>query len=600
MYQLFSSKFIFALVVVGIAGYGFAQPFVWPSNYAPTAQQGGTIREVSIGDFSTFNIVLSETSSETSVLNMITGPSLVYRDWLGTRTFKSETGEYNLLWASKIEEVRDEQEFIVTLKQGWKWSDGVEMTADDLVTTARIVADPDVLANSRPCAVTAEEEPIIYEKLNTYIVRIVYPKPEVNAIANTCYTMPAHIFGAAYDQGGAEAVKALWGIDTPLEQIVSGGPYLLSEYSPGQRLVLKKNPAFGQAVQAADGSSLPGPDEWIVTIVEDRNAQLALCSTGQCSFYYPTSLDEVSAMVEVVENGVVAGVILPEIGPAATTDHLFYNFNNTDICKSEMFSNTSFRQAINTMIDRQALIDAALGGLGFPGYDYQSQAAVPFDAPQLRNVPFEFDPERGVALLKSIGFTELGADGVLLNSDTGCRVEFDIQWNAGNTRRSQEVQIIAQTAAEYGVKINPKEVTMEVWNDAWRGTSLPRAHDFDAQIGALLGADIDNPAGINIFPIAANLNGWNKSKADAQPWEILIDRLSNQMNQELDLETRIAIYNERAQLMRDYLPLTPLVSLTFSFYHQNLGNVYPEDKLDANSIAAPYSPGTFRQLLTAP
>jgi peptide/nickel transport system substrate-binding protein len=599
MVHVFTRKLITALAFAVLSSYALAQTFSWPETYAATAKQGGTIQEVTVGDMTTFNPLLPTSAAEIALLGMITGPRLVYRDWLGTRTFKNDVGDYNLLWADLVEEVRREQEFVITVKRGWKWSDGTEMTVDDIITTARIVADLEVGANSRICSVTAEEEPIRYEKIDTYTMRVVFPKPQVNAIDMICFTLPSHIFGPAYAQGGAAGVQALWGIDATLNDIVSGGPYLLSEFLPGERVAFRKNPFYGEFVEAADGSPLPGPDEWVVTITEDRNAQLARCATGQCSFYYPATLDEVAAMQGALDSGSIEGTLLAELGPNTTTDYLFYNFNNTTICKAQLFRSTAFRQAINFLIDRQALIDAALGGLGFAGYDYQSAAAAPFDAPFLRARPFEFDPERGVQLLNALGFTELAEDGVLMNPDTGCRVDFDIQWNAGNTRRAQEVEIIRQTAIDYGVKINPKEVPSEWWNNAWRGTQLPRAFDFDAQIGALVGGDVDNPSGINVFPVAANLNGWNKSRADAQPWEILLERLSNQMNQELDLEARVEIYNERALLLRQHLPLTPLVSLPFNFYF-NMGNVYPLDKMDAKSIEGPYYPGADRALLTTP
>jgi ABC-type transport system substrate-binding protein len=149
------------------------------------------------------------------------------------------------------------------------------------------------------------------------------------------------------------------------------------------------------------------------------------------------------------------------------------------------------------------------------------------------------------------------------------------------------------------VSITPREVTVEVWGDAWSGTELPRAHDFDAQIGALVGGDIDNPSGDNVLRIASNLNGWNKSRADAQPWELLMDRLTVEMNETLDLDARIALYNERAEIMREHLPLIPLVSPSFHFYH-NMGNVWPVEAMDSNSIQSPYRPGGSRGELTAP
>ncbi|MGL4610231.1 MAG: ABC transporter substrate-binding protein [Trueperaceae bacterium] len=588
------------MLLVMTATIGMAQPFTFPENYAPTATPGGTIQETTFGsDVTTFNPAIISSATDRAIIGMMMGPTTVYRDWLGNRSYRKEDGSFNLFWASNIEEVVLEQEYIVTLKEGWKWSDGTEMTADDVEASFKIFGDAEVEAGAYACSVV-DEQPVEFEKLGTYQYRFRLPQPQVNAIINNdCANfgglLPAHIFMPVYEAEGAAGIKALWGVDTPVDQLVSGGPYKIVEYRPGERLTFEKNPLFGEFIKAADGTPLPGPDTWTVTPTEDRNAELALCSTGQCSFYWPTTLDEVSAIQQAVDNGTIPGQFYPDIGPSTSIDFMFYNFNSTDTCKSEMFRNTTFRQAINLMIDRQALVDAAVGGLGFPAKDAQTDAAAPFNAPDLPE--FEFNPDRGVELLNSIGFTELGDDGVLVNPDTGCRVEFDIQSNAGNTRRSQLSLVMSQTAAEYGVKINPKEVSVEVWQDSWGGNSLPRAHDFDAQIGGIAGGDIDSPASTETWLIGADLNGWNKSKADAQPWEILMERTTVAMKGELDLEKRIALYNERAQIIRDELPITPLIARSFHFYH-NVGNVFPLDKMDAKSIESPYFPGNDRSVLT--
>src|SRR5690606_8621456 len=205
-----------------------------------------------------------------------------------------------------------------------------------------------------------------------------------------------------------------------------------------------------------------------------------------------------------------------------------------------------------------------VGGLGFPAKDWNTEAAAPFDAPNLP--PFEFDPERGVELLASIGFTELGPDGVLRNPATGCRVEFDLQYNSGNNRRAQLAVIVSQTLAEYGVQVNPREVSSEIWSNSITGTAegfdpaRGRTVDYDAQIWGLAGGDIDNPHFENGLRLGSNLNAWNKSREDFASWELLMDRLTAQMVAELDLNKRIEIYNERAELMREFLPITPLIS----------------------------------------
>ncbi|MEM6431669.1 MAG: ABC transporter substrate-binding protein, partial [Deinococcota bacterium] len=414
--------------------------------------------------------------------------------------------------------------------------------------------------------------------------------------------LPAHIFMPVYEEQGAAGVKALWGVDTDPSEIISGGPYLISEFRPGERLVLEKNPMYGQFVQAADGSPLPGPDTWNITITEDRNAELSLIVTGQANFYWPTTLDEVRAVNEAVNGGTIGGEFFPNISPSTSVDFITYNFNSTDECKRTMFREPMFRQAVSTMIDRDSLVQAAVGGLGFPARDYNGDAAAPFHAPDLP--PFEFNPDAGVDMLAEIGFTELNADGILFNPETGCEVAFDLQFNSGNNRRGQLAQVISQTVAPFGVSINPLEVSVDIWQESIVGDldydeTGERTRDYDAQIWGLAGGDVDNPSSVNVLGLNTNLNSWNKSATDVEDWEVEMSEISYQMDGTLDLDERVALYSQRAQIMRDFLPITPLINQSFHIY-TNMSNSWPEDNLDANSIESPYRPSGFRNTLAAP
>lgn len=580
----------------------FAQPYVYPEAYAATVKEGGTIAEDLFGDFTTLNPILISSAQESAVLGVTSGPGLVYRDWLGTRAFRNADGDWNMFWAKEIEEVQPDQEFVITVREGWLWSDGTEMTADDAIAAALIIGDADVQSNSYGCAYV-DADPVSYEKISTYQYRMTLPRPVTNSLAvKDCGTVPAHVFMPVYEASGAEGVRAMWGVDTAPGDMVYGGPYVISEFRPGERIVLAKNENF-DSMLAADGSPLPGPDAWVASFAQDQNAILSNVITGQSSFYWPTTLEQVRAIKEALTGGSIQGELYDNVGQDSLVDFMTYNFNNMNECKRDMFRNASFRQAVSMMIDRDALVEGALGGLGFPAKDFNSEAAKPFDAPHLGPLPH--DPEGALDLLASIGFTDMGADGVLRNPDTGCRVEFDLQFNTGNNRRAQLALIISQTLADYGVKVNAREVSTEIWSDSITGTTegfdpeQGRMVDYDAQIWGLAGGDIDNPHSQNVLMLGVNLNAWNKSRTDVQSWEILMDRLSADMITELDLDKRVAFYNERADIMRQYLPITPLASPAFNFYH-NLGNVWPVENLDASSIESPYNPGGYRSTLMAP
>jgi peptide/nickel transport system substrate-binding protein len=577
-----------------------AQPFVWPAGYNPSEGALGTVQETIFSDINTLNPYLTGSATETAVLGLYAGPALTYRDWLGTRSHRNADGGFNLYFAQEIEEVVQEQEFVITLREGWFWSDGVEMTADDAIASFVYHGDPAVQSNGFGCSVVGND-PVEFEKLSRYQYRIRLPAPQVNAIvANDCANsnglLPAHVFMPVYENEGPEAAAALWGVDADVSQLVSGGPYVLTEFRPGERLVLEPNPVFNDFVQTADGSPVPGAGSWVVTQTADQNAELSLVVTNQVSFYWPTTLDQVRAVQEAVTNGTIDVNFYPNISPSTSVDFITYNFNSTDTCKSDMFRERDFRRAMSLLMDREAMVQAAVGGLGFAAKHQNTDVINPFTS---EVADFEFSPTRALELLAGIGFTETDSDGVLLNPDSGCRVEFDLQFNSGNERRGQLALVAAQTAAEYGVKINPREVSTQIWVDSITGTTMPRTVDYDAQVWGLSGGDPDNPSSRNVLRIASNLNSWNKDSGNVEAWELLMDQLTVQMDQTLDLAQRVEVYQERSALMREWLPLTPLIAQSFHFY-ENLANDWPTDALNAVSIQSPYNPANFRENLALP
>ena len=79
----------------------------------------------------------------------------------------------------------------------------------------------------------------------------------------------------------------------------------------------------------------------------------------------------------------------------------------------------------------------------------------------------------------------------------------------------------------------------------------------------------------------------------------LLESNVSKMNETLDLNERVAVYNERSELMRQYLPMTPLISPAFHVY-TNMSGTWSVEALDANSIQSPYRPGGFRGHLAQP
>lgn len=577
-----------------------AQPFQWPEAYAATSRQDSIVNTGLSSDLTSFNVLLSvDAVTETLISNSLGGPTILYRDWAGNKRLQQDNGTWNMFWAQNIEEVTPYQEYIITLREGWRWSDGEIMDVDDIVATHTLQRDPATESENYDCSVI-DDDPVGIEKISQYQYRITLPKPMVNSLGRTdCRIIPEHIYMPIYEAEGAQGVKSLWGVDSDVATIVSGGPYVIKELLPGERLVLEPNPYYGEQVKAADGSALPGAKEFIVHFVEDTNAELSLVITGRLDYFYPADIDQLASISAAIRNGSIDGKLYANLGPSTLVDMISYNFNNEDSCKSSMFRDVRFRQAMSLLINRQELVETALGGAGIAAKDILTSASLPFGAEFLGDFPF--NPEAGLELLTAMGFTELNDDGILMNPETECLVDFTLQYNNGNTRRSQVAIFIAQSLSPYGVKITPRGATSEIWMGSIFGgkdydRTGKRSVDYDAQIWALAAPDVDSPSLAAALTLQGNSNSWNKSKVDIAPWELQLDSLTKQMDRTFDFDKRVEVYRQRAELMREYLPFTPLIAPNFHFY-TGLSNNWADESLDAISIDLPYRPGNFISLL---
>ena len=87
---------------------------------------------------------------------------------------------------------------------------------------------------------------------------------------------PRHALEAALEGGTfAEA----WGLKTPPADMPCLGPFVLRSYTPGQRVVLDRNPRYWR--RDASGMALPYLDRLTLEIVPDRNAEALRLVSGQ-------------------------------------------------------------------------------------------------------------------------------------------------------------------------------------------------------------------------------------------------------------------------------------------------------------------------------
>lgn len=546
------------VLALAMVGTGLTAPFVYPSAWTAdpnTAnKRGGELRMGTFTDYKVLNpFLVADDADVTSI--MAQGAALFVLDPV--------TDEYVPKMAEAMPVVSNgEKRFVVKLRKGMKFSDGHEITANDFVTTMQIAVDPKI-SSKLSDYYSVRGRPISVRKLDTYTLQFDFPAVSALAYAKMSVApWPEHIFGKAYRSGGANAVKALWPLGTPADQLVSPGAWKVQEIRPGQRTVLARNPYFGEWNKDSKGNALPYLDRLSYTLYGDANEMLKGYLGGKIDLFSPRNTDHLAQVKKAIESKAINATLLPGVSPNAENDWIAFNWNRgDDPWKQRLFRDSRFRKAMSYIANRDAMVKQARGGLGVPVY-----TAVPpvFKNYQFADTPkFAYNLSAAAKLLADIGFSNKNKDGYLVD-DSGKVLEYDLLTQDGNIAREQEARIFAADAKKVGVKVNIKPMEFGALVKILMEQGDKRK--FDAVLLSIVGSEREWPFVQGYMECGGSLHVYNQPKNSAclTPQESSIQRLYSQGETTLDSAARRKI---GAQLVKAEADLQPLVYLTAGVYN---------------------------------
>ncbi|TYP89591.1 ABC transporter substrate-binding protein [Blastococcus xanthinilyticus] len=230
--------------------------------------------------------------------------------------------------------------YTIPLREGITFHNGEPMTAEDVVASLErwmVVSGPGKLVAEDVESITATDDATVEIVLNKPRYSLI---SDLAAYVQAAIIVPAEIAQAAGDQPMAD------------DQIIGTGPFKLGEYTHGQRIVLEKNPEYTAIEEdwgGFAGAKRAYADELEFRFVADPTQQLNGLQTGQFHWAQSVSPDQYEAIkdnpaltVEVTDTGLVSTVLLNH-DPASP------------------FSDLKARQAMNMLIDKEAMSRAAFG-----------------------------------------------------------------------------------------------------------------------------------------------------------------------------------------------------------------------------------------------
>ena len=384
------------------------------------------------------------------------------------------------------------------LRQGVKFHNGQEMTAEDVKYSLERQLDPDIGSAGRGDLTMIST----IEVVDPYTLQITLVTPTGPFLAALGGRYNAVIPKDSAPDG-----------DTLRREAIGTGPYMVAEFVPTERLVLTKNPDYWQ-------EGVPLLDEVVIQVIPDEQTILAGLRAGNIDM---AILEDANSymLLEGDQN------ITLERTPAIKIDTLELPPD------FEPLDDVRVRQAILLALDKESIMEAAIQGLGRVVGGMPPAMSYWFLPPEeLPNQ--QRDVEKAKQLLAEAGYP----DGF----------ELPIRTIVGYATMSADAPVIAANLKDVGINVSIDTVDLGVWIEDWRNRREPPTRN---AWGGFMDPDLLYYRHFHTQPEGMDFRRWNSQQADD---------LLDQGRSTTDPAERKKYYDEVQKLIAEEAPMIPLYS----------------------------------------
>ncbi len=248
-----------------------------------------------------------------------------------------------------------------TMRDGLKWSDGTDLTAKDFEYSFKRMADPDTAA---PYAETclgmidgfeeaagfpdADGNPTVEPNLDALNVKASDDgKTLTIVLAYPCSYFDKIVAFAAMSPVQKATVEAngdAW--CTSPDTYVCNGPFMITEWTPSERIVLTKNPNY---VGGWDSSKIVS-ESITLLLLEDSSASFAAYNSGEAQLIKDVPTDEIPSLTKAEDGG------------DFYVDTILGTYYVSLNLKRDAFKDAKVRRALSLAIDRDYVANTIMQG----------------------------------------------------------------------------------------------------------------------------------------------------------------------------------------------------------------------------------------------
>lgn len=531
----------------------------WLHTTTEPGRPGGSLAYSERAEPKTLNPVIAQDRPSRDVIRCING-DLIH---INRYTQKTEPA-----LAKSWKMSPDGKQFTLQLRRDLKFSDGSSFDADDVVFSFKVYLDENVHSPQRDLLIVGGK-PMTVEKLDTYTVRFTFAAPYSAAerVFDSLAMLPRRLLEKDYAEG---KINQAWSLNVTPDKIAGLGPFRFKLFTPGQRLVIERNPYYWKI--DAKGQRLPYLNELTFVFVANQDTEVIRFQAGDTQVISGLSADN---FVVLTKNQSSPAYDFEDVGPGLEYNFLVFNLNDDaeghlpQVARHQKwFQDVRFRQAVSTAIDRPAIVrlvykgrGAALASQVTPGNKLWINPAV--------HVP-EHSLPKARELLRAAGFS-WDKDGHLFDQEHQ-PVEFTILVSSSNAQRNQMATLIQDDLKQLGMAVQVVSLEFRAATDR-----VTQSHDFDIALMGLAGSDVDPTPSTSVWMSNGQTHLWHLGeKQPATAWEAEIDQLMQKQLVTVNYQQRKKLYDRVQEIVAEQTPLVFLASPHILVgAKRNLGNFRP-------------------------
>lgn len=445
--------------------------------------------------------------------------------------------------ATGYELSEDKRTYTFTLRDEATWSNGESVTAGDFVYAWRRAVDPETASPyqwfmelmsiegaSEIIAGDAAPDTLGVRAVDekTFEVTLSTPLPYFPQMTTHSTTFPS-------PQAVIEEHGSSW---TQPGNIVSNGAYVLTEYSPGERIVRERNTEYWDN----ENTIL---DKTVALVINDENVALTRYMAGELD------RTEVPAgqFPRLKEENPEEAISFPRLC------NYYYTFNLSD-SGPEAFKDPNVRKALALAVDRDVIVENIKAGGEPPAYTFTPEAVAGFTPPQTEMAEMSQEDRDAMAkeLMAEAGY---GPDNPL---------SFDMIYNTDEAHEKIAVVLSQMWKQKLGVQTNLSNMEWKVFLDT-RGNQ-----DFELARGAWCG---DYNEASTFLDLLQTSSGYNDGKYANEEYDALLKEAKT-------AEDTTPLYTEAEQIIARDMPVIPIYHYAGVYMLDSDVGGWPVDNVEQN------------------